>query len=212
MNKQATYAFTGVFIPANIWNNTQMSWLDKTIWAIVAHLHDGSSICVATDAELADMLNENEMLITASVNKLIGLSAINQSIDADGRRQLWKSGVEFVIRESQTEEDKNASIADVRRIVDLYNECCKALPRAEKLTPPRVARIRKLLKENDEAWFKFLFMRVQASDFLTARSGGWTGASIDWVLAPSNLIKITEGNYDNRVVVASRPLPENLRE
>lgn len=212
MSKQPTYAFNGVFIPANIWTHPQLSWLDKFIWAIVANLHDGSQICTATDAEIADVVGENEILVTQSIVRLVDLQLLNSTIHPDGSRQLWRVWVEFIKVEVKEEEAAQASTADVQRIVDIYNECCKALPRAEKLTPSRLRRIRALLKDNDEEYFKYLFLRVQASDFLSGRSGRWTGCNMDWILAPANIPRITEGIYDNRnPAQQSRPLPENLR-
>ncbi len=37
--------------------------------------------------------------------------------------------------------------------------------------------------------------KVNLSPLLRGESGGWK-ASFDWILNPSNLVKIVEGNYD----------------
>ncbi len=210
MNKQ-TFAFNGVFIPANVWTHPQLSWLDKFVWAVVANMHDGSQICNATDAEIGDMLHENEMLVTTSVNNLISFGLINAGTGAEGQRQLWRVWVEFVEKEAKADEAQ-ASTADVQRIIDLYNEICKSMPRAEKITPGRLIRIRRLLKTMDETLFKALFFHAHASDFLSGRNGKWSGCNIDWILAPANIDRIKEGIYDNRKVApAPRQLPTNLR-
>jgi len=48
-----------------------------------------------------------------------------------------------------------------------------------------------------EFWRKF-FERVQASDFLTNRSGRTkVKVTLSWLLEPSHFNKINEGKYDN---------------
>lgn len=67
----------------------------------------------------------------------------------------------------------------------------------------RAAKFKKLLPQlkklyGDDpptAWRKYC-ERIQASDFLSGRSGKFT-ATFDWVLEPKNIIKILEGNYEN---------------
>lgn len=213
MNEQ-TFAFTGVFIPAHIWCNDQISWLDKTVWAVVASNHNGLYYCESTDAQIAELLKENEMMITASVNKLTDLGYIHVSTGLGGERYLKVSFVVVIEREAQPEQQDTASTADVQAVVDIYNNSCKSMPRAEKLTPTRLRRIRSLLKDenHDAKFFEYLFLRCHASDFLSGRSGRWTGCNVDWILAPSNISRILEGIYDNRSVAQVKPfVPENLR-
>ena len=217
MSKQINYAFPGVFIPANVWTNPQLSWLDKFVWAVVVNLHDGSHICHASDQEIADILGDNEMLVTSAVNRLIDLDILHHGTNDGGQRTLWRTGIEFVQAAPTEEAQQSTSMSDVQSIVDIYNECCKTMPRAEKLTPARVRRIRKIVAETKTTigptdWFRILFVRAHGSDFLSGRNKAWTGCNIDWILAPANMDKIVEGVYDNRTVnTAPRHLPENLR-
>jgi hypothetical protein len=212
-NKQLTYSFAGVFIPANIWTNPQLSWLDKIVWAVVANLHDGSRICTATNTDLAEMIGENEMLVWGSVLKLIDLKLLNSRSSPDGSMELWPVTIEFVDRVIEPEAEAQASTADVQRVVDIYNDHCKSMPRAEKLTPSRVRRIRSLIRDRyEDESFKLLFLKAQNSDFLSGRSGKWTGCNIDWLLAPSNIERVLEGIYDNRSAASVKPfIAENLR-
>ena len=39
--------------------------------------------------------------------------------------------------------------------------------------------------------------KVQASDFLSGRSGAWQ-CSFDWLMITGNMLKVIEGNYDNK--------------
>lgn len=83
-------------------------------------------------------------------------------------------------------------------VVASYQRICRSLPRVRDLTEARRRAIRSAAKRLAACGgFDALFHRVEASDFLTGRSGGWQ-AGFDWILRPANLAKILEGNYDNR--------------
>ena len=49
-----------------------------------------------------------------------------------------------------------------------------------------------------ESWTR-LFAYIQRSDFLMGRSSEWS-MTFDWLLKPSNFVKVIEGNYENREV------------
>ena len=86
-------------------------------------------------------------------------------------------------------------------IVSLYNEICTSLPKVQKLTDKRKKTIRARWKSTqDLGVFRTLFEKAQASDFLSGRSGRWTGCNFDWLLKESNMVKVLEGCYDNKQV------------
>ena len=64
----------------------------------------------------------------------------------------------------------------------------------------RNSRLRSLkvrVKENpDIAFWEDYFARVKSSDFLSGRASDWR-ATIDWVLSPTNMDKVLDGNYDD---------------
>jgi hypothetical protein len=39
---------------------------------------------------------------------------------------------------------------------------------------------------------------AQASDFLSGRNGKWTGCNFDWLINENNMVKVLEGNYENK--------------
>lgn len=95
-----------------------------------------------------------------------------------------------------TDVDSRMSI-DYQIIVDLFNNICVSLPKVKNLTDLRKQKIRnghKQLKGDYERFFK----RVESSDFLSGRNGAWSGCCFDWIMKPGNIIKIIEGNYDNK--------------
>lgn len=88
---------------------------------------------------------------------------------------------------------------DYQSVVELFNSICVSLPKIQKVTDLRKKKIKGASKELNGD-FESLFKKVEKSDFLTGRNGAWNGCNFDWILKPSNLIKIIEGNYDNKGV------------
>lgn len=78
----------------------------------------------------------------------------------------------------------------------LFNVICVSLPEVRLLTKARVAHIKTLLTTLEKSGctpIEFL-KKIENSDFLTGRSGQWR-ATFDWIIQPSNAVKIIEGNY-----------------
>ena len=91
------------------------------------------------------------------------------------------------------------SKAPVDEIVELYNSVCTSLPKVQKVTDKRKREIRMRWKSYpDLETFRRLFQKAQESDFLSGRSGRWTGCNFDWLLKEANMVKVLEGCYDNK--------------
>jgi hypothetical protein len=97
-------------------------------------------------------------------------------------------------------------------LLNLYHEECKSLPRVLMLNNTRrkhlVSRWRDVdaeddLKSKDEGIeiFRQIFRQVHKSDFLSGRLQNRNGrvwkASFDWLMMPTNFLKVVEGQYDN---------------
>lgn len=52
--------------------------------------------------------------------------------------------------------------------------------------------------EQAVAWFARFFGHVEKSDFLSGRSGKWTGCDLGWLMKAENFTKAVQGNYDNK--------------
>lgn len=97
-------------------------------------------------------------------------------------------------------------------ILDEFIRICSTLPKPQTVNDSRrkaIKRAEEMLQKNGMS-FTDLFIKVNDSDFLSGRSGVWTGCNIDWILKPSNLTKIIEGNYDNKTV-KSKKQPSSAR-
>ena len=138
-------------------------------------------------------------------------SDIDRVRDSDIHRETERDSTEYmpgfsgkaepVCREpghtsSSTDVDTRRAF-DYQKLVDSFNGICLSLPKVTKLTRSRKRQIQSALRMLDCDAESF-FRRIEASDFLTGRNGGWNGCSFDWILKPQNLVKICEGNYDNK--------------
>ena len=99
---------------------------------------------------------------------------------------------------SAEESGETALLESYRR--EFLKEC-PSLPKPEPAaswTPLRKERLWNLQVSREE--FGRICRQVEESDFLTGRSGKWTGCSLDWLLRPENWQKVREGNYSQRKV------------
>lgn len=99
-----------------------------------------------------------------------------------------------------------------KEITELYNKTCVSLPKVKVLDSDshRYKHLTKQLKRHpDIRFWELIFQKVETSDFLTGRNGAWSNCAFDWILKPTNLIKIYEGNYDNRKRVMSYKEEQN---
>ena len=109
-------------------------------------------------------------------------------------------------KEKEKETDNNISTGvdgispihiHYQEIIDLFNSICVSLNKVKSLTDTRKKKIKsayKLLNGDYEGLFK----RVEESDFLSGRSGKWDKCGFDWIMKQENMVKILEGNYDNK--------------
>lgn len=91
----------------------------------------------------------------------------------------------------------------VQAIVDLFNETLPEFPRVVLINKGRQASLKARWDESDvhqslEFWADF-FQSVRGSDFLMGKIHGRDAkpfrCSFDWLICPSNFVKVVEGNY-----------------
>lgn len=86
-----------------------------------------------------------------------------------------------------------------QQIQNLYNDTYTHLPRCHLISESRKRVIRARFREGKRLEdFKMLFEKAETSYFLRGENPrGWT-ASFDWLIKESNMVKVLDGNYDNR--------------
>lgn len=86
-----------------------------------------------------------------------------------------------------------------QEIVNLYNKTCHSLPSVRAVSDTRRKLIRSRYHDSGLDEIKIVFEKAEASDFLTGRKHPyWTGCGFDWLMKPTNFLKVLEGNYDNK--------------
>lgn len=116
-----------------------------------------------------------------------------------GKRQASDNS----IRREEDKEDKNIYIVENENtITDLFHAICHSLPKVRSISDTRRKHIKALLKTYTVDDFKTVFTKAESSDFLSGRSGKWSGCCFDWLIKQSNFLKVLEGNYDNKQAAA----------
>jgi uncharacterized protein YdaU (DUF1376 family) len=102
---------------------------------------------------------------------------------------------EVEIKTKIAEKNKIAKI-DFEEIVKIFNSVCVDLPVVEKISKTREKAIENRIKEFSLEQLGEVFRKVHESDFLSGRKTDWK-ANFDWIMNPTNFIKILEDNYKN---------------
>ena len=113
--------------------------------------------------------------------------------------------------EEDIEEEKEIEVErekiDYQLIADLYNDTCVSFPAVKALSDARKKAIKARLKTYSIEDFKLLFEKAEASDFLKGGNDRNWSANFDWLIKDSNMAKVLDGNYDNKV--SRRPSAES---
>jgi hypothetical protein len=93
------------------------------------------------------------------------------------------------------------------KITDCFNTVLKGiLPKCSVLTKKRISNLKARILENktersELSWWENYFEIIKKSDFLCGRKNKIDFlASFDWIINPSNMVKILEGNYDEKQI------------
>ena len=96
----------------------------------------------------------------------------------------------------QNENEQNESLA--AEAVKKFYCVCVSLPCVQNITPQRRKAVTAAIKQLGDTDISELFRKTAASDWLSGRNNKGWHADFDWILEPSHLVRIMEGNYDNR--------------
>ena len=96
-------------------------------------------------------------------------------------------------------EIENRERIQYQQIADMYNDTCVSFPRLTSLSEARKKAIKARLKIYSLEDFKKLFEKAEASTFLKGGNDRNWSATFDWLIKDTNMAKVLDGNYDNRV-------------
>lgn len=132
-----------------------------------------------------------------------------QLCDDEGDQQTTSNRPTNDQQTTTTKERKNIRIQEdnsSKAPEDLYpsnfmtawNSICIDLPKVKTMTDARRKKIHARLEDFSEADIIEAMLKIQESDFLSGREGGWK-ANFDWLfLNSTNMAKVLEGNYVNK--------------
>ena len=102
-------------------------------------------------------------------------------------------------KEEEKDIDKESKEkATCQQVVDLFHSICVSYPAVKTLSESRKKAIRARLRVYSLEDFKSLFEKAEASSFLKGSNDRNWSATFDWLLKESNMVKVLEGNYDNK--------------
>jgi len=106
---------------------------------------------------------------------------------------------------NQTESNKGKVIKvskgnDINKdkIIHTYHDHCKKLPKVSKISDKRKSAINSLLKEFSLEQIIEGIQKAGKSSFINGDNKSNWKASFDWIINKNNMLKIIEGNYDNK--------------
>ena len=103
-------------------------------------------------------------------------------------------------------------IVTIEKVKDLWNNMFKnsSIPNISNIRNTRLRAMKARIKEHSDIgfWEEYL-CKIKSSDFLSGASSEWR-VNIDWVLSPSNMDKILDGNYDDQKEKKKKPTQEQI--
>lgn len=160
------------------------------------------------------LLQEDKIIIKKTDRKKTTISIVNYSVyqDIETAKEPQKDHEkttkrpqedhgEYTNNNDNNENKGTISEMQYQSIVNKFHELCPWLPKINKLTEKRKSALKRWVKEDGIDVIYETFKVVGESDFLSGRKkdtdSNWK-ATFDWIINPTNRVKILEGNYSNR--------------
>lgn len=94
-----------------------------------------------------------------------------------------------------------------QQIIDLYHQLCPSLSPITKINKSRKQILSAHWREHqaDLGFFRELFTKAQASQYLKGKNPAKWRATFDWIITEKNMSRILEGNYDHLLEKPTTP-------
>lgn len=118
----------------------------------------------------------------------------------------------------EIDTDKEIERIDYQKIITMYNDTCVSFPRLRSLSDNRKKAIKARINTGytyDD--FQNVFSLAEDSTFLKGGNDRNWSATFDWMIKDASMVKILEGNYNDKPVArdaekTSNPFLQMLRE
>lgn len=217
--------------------NKNISAVGKGLYAYFSAFCGVSDECYPSVETITKEMGMTKDTFYRHVNALVAAGVVekHQSVGEDGKfgRVVYRLTHEVTISEksdlpctenadtakSDTEfsETKKNNLTinntknnmDYQRIADMYNSTCISFPKLTKLSEKRKKTIRARLAQGYTAEdFQKLFKMAEGSSFLKGGNSRNWSATFDWLIADGNMVKVLEGNYEEKGSHKSEPMRE----
>lgn len=142
----------------------------------------------------------NSLKDRINVNPLKGFESLYEAFQMLPKKEKEK---EREIEKENESENGNTSSDLLAKISfdsfkETFHELCPSLPKIKELTDQRKSHLRARISDHGEETVREVFRIAGQSKFLNGDNQNRWQASFDWILAPTNFMKILEGNYNNK--------------
>lgn len=121
---------------------------------------------------------------------------------ADGLPQD-RIGKDRIDKDSIGKDRREEERIQYQQIADMYNDTCVSFPRVTTLSDARKKSIKARMKVYTLDDFKRLFEKAEGSTFLKGGNNRNWSANFDWLIKDSNMAKVLDGNYDDKLASGS---------
>ena len=216
-------------IPSDVRYDSNLSSSEKLLYAELTALCSKHGYCWASNNYFSELYGVNKNTISSWVSSLVKNGYIKIDVDrAKGNlRKIYLKKNIAIPKKMETYTEKavdnnkknnkknnttNNNDIDVIKIKNLWNKTFMGtfVPSISNVRNTRLRALSSRTREHpDIKFWEEYFNRIKSSDFLSGTSSDWR-VNIDWVLSPSNMDKILEGNYDNRKEEKKKPTQEQI--
>ena len=177
---------------------------DKTKWYSINYNKLQAMINNYENQNKQSLLTDEQSLLAGEQSLLAGeqsLLAGEQSLLA-GEQPIPEDTTEDTTKDTTkgtTEGTNRGNRVDYQEIINLYNNTCVSFPKVFTLSETRKKAIKKKLKTYSMEDFKKLFEMTEGSKFLKGENNWNWSANFDWLIKDSNMVKVLEGNYEDKL-------------
>lgn len=200
--------FKGIFIPAELWLNTELTVNEKVLYAEIDSFTSNDKSCFISNKHIADLLNVTETNASKCLSSLIqkGLVEVTKF---DGRRRyvkttLYKNDKADLSKTTRqgcqerqnintfTKDRKKENILKESEIVDFWNENTKDYPKVAKVSPRVKRAINARLNEGYtiEQLKQAILLMNSLGDFYKGKNENHWKADFLWIM------QNTKGNFE----------------
>ena len=108
-------------------------------------------------------------------------------------------------KDTEREIDRDSEIEKkLKKVILLFNTICISYPKCTKVNKAVLISLNQSLFNYSIDDFKKLFEKAESSDFLKGNNSQNWSASFSWLIKENNMLKVLEGKYDNKSLIAPK--------